>query len=183
MGGRRSRLRYNIRFLPAEKSPTESECSGPNRGSESGIGQVALLKPHCSQLTGTKARPAAIPRCESTRVLLDDAAFRRGRAQGMPGAVAPAASCARNAQTMHTRNPQVQPNTRRHPLRNGLRLIRTLPGVPGLLATVACRFVTTGLIPASGDQDHTTSPSASAAARRARPKASIASCANVRDDA
>jgi hypothetical protein len=48
----------------------------------------------------------------------------------------------------------------RHSLRNGLRLIRALPGVrldshrpPGLL--------TRGLIPASGDQDHATSPSAS----------------------
>jgi len=38
----------------------------------------------------------------------------------------------------HTSSPQVQPNTLRHSLRNGLRLIRALPGVPGLLASVAC---------------------------------------------
>jgi hypothetical protein len=35
--------------------------------------------------------------------------------------------------------------------------------VSGLLATVALRYVSQDLIPASGDQDHTISPSASAA--------------------
>src|SRR6185312_2526072 len=44
-----------------------------------------------------------------------------------------------------------------------LRLIRALPGVPGFLATVAGRSSSADLIPASGDQDHTTSPSAPAA--------------------
>src|ERR1700739_4862689 len=44
-----------------------------------------------------------------------------------------------------------------------LRLIRVLPGVPGFLATVASGSSTAGLIPASGDQDHTISPSAPAA--------------------
>jgi hypothetical protein len=34
------------------------------------------------------------------------------------------------------------------------------PGVPGLLATIALRNVPQGLIPASGNQDHTTWPSA-----------------------
>jgi hypothetical protein len=42
-------------------------------------------------------------------------------------------------------------------------LSRALPGVPGFLATVALRNVSQDLIPASGDQDHTPSPSASAA--------------------
>ena len=40
-----------------------------------------------------------------------------------------------------------------------LRLIRVLPGVPGFLATVA-RNDLASLTPASGGQDHTTSPSA-----------------------
>ena len=48
----------------------------------------------------------------------------------------PRASCAANAQKTHTSSPQVQPNTLRHSLRDGLRLIRGLPGVPGLLASV-----------------------------------------------
>src|SRR5262249_12491303 len=67
----------------------------------------------------------------------------------------------------HTSSQQVQPNTLRHPLRNGLRLIRALPGVPGSLASVACDFVIANLTPASGCQDHAISPSASRAARRA----------------
>ena len=43
-----------------------------------------------------------------------------------------------------------------------VRFIRALPGVPGFLATVALRYVPQDLTPASGDQDHTISPSASA---------------------
>jgi hypothetical protein len=54
----------------------------------------------------------------------------------------------------------------RHSLRNGLRLIRALLGVPGLLASVTCPACRaregrhrqpTDLIPASGDRDHATS--------------------------
>jgi hypothetical protein len=50
----------------------------------------------------------------------------------------------------------------RHSPRNGLRLIRDLPGVRALIAAVAYQSSSANLIPASGDQDHTTSPSASA---------------------
>ena len=49
----------------------------------------------------------------------------------------------------------------RHSLRDGLRLIRDLPGVPGLLAPVAHGPPPANLTPASGCRDHTTSPSAS----------------------
>ena len=38
----------------------------------------------------------------------------------------------------------------RHSLRNGLRLIRDLPGVPGLLASVTCEFITRKLDPSVG---------------------------------
>jgi len=41
--------------------------------------------------------------------------------------------------------------------------LRALPGVPGLIATVARGSSSAGLIPASGDQDHAISPSAPAA--------------------
>ena len=64
--------------------------------------------------------------------------------------------------------------TTRHSPRNGLRLIRDLPGDRAFLASVALRNVPQDLIPASGDQDHTTSPSASSALVL-RAKASIAS--------
>src|SRR3981189_243315 len=39
-------------------------------------------------------------------------------------------------------------------------LLRALPGEPGFLATVTSRIVPRRLTPASGRQDHTTSPSA-----------------------
>ena len=84
------------------------------------------------------------------------------------------ALCARKQQ-------QGSPNNR-HSLRNGLRLIRDLPGVPGLLASVALRNVSQDLTPASGGQDHTTSPSASATfVARAIPRPSHPR-PTVRDD-
>src|SRR6185437_2441963 len=81
---------------------------------------------------------------------------RECRMQAAPVSLAckKGALCARKQQ-------QGSPNNR-HSLRNGLRLIRDLPGVPGLLASVALRNVSQDLTPASGGQDHTTSPSASA---------------------
>jgi hypothetical protein len=42
-------------------------------------------------------------------------------------------------------------------------LSRALLGEPGFLATVTLRHISQSLIPASGDQDHTSLPSASAA--------------------
>src|SRR5665213_103463 len=42
-------------------------------------------------------------------------------------------------------------------------LWRALPGAPGFLATIALGIASTGLTPASGCQDHTSSPSASSA--------------------
>src|SRR5690349_21717960 len=53
----------------------------------------------------------------------------------------PRASRAANAQETHTSHLQVQPNTLRHSLRDGLRLIRGLLGVPGLLASVASPII------------------------------------------
>jgi hypothetical protein len=58
--------------------------------------------------------------------------------------------------------PQVR-RINRHSLRGGFNgFLRALPGEPGFLATVACKIiVSAGSTPASGCQDHTTSPSAS----------------------
>jgi hypothetical protein len=61
-------------------------------------------------------------------------------------------------------------------------LSRALPGVPGILATVALRNVSQDLIPASGDQDHTPLPSASASVRPTQPTRPSHPAANVRDD-
>ena len=62
----------------------------------------------------------------------------------------------------------------RHSLRNGVTAYTRPPRCPGLIATVALGSSPQGLIPASGDQDHATSPSASATIVVV-PSASIAS--------
>jgi hypothetical protein len=84
-------------------------------------------------------------------------ALERLRAQGMPGAVAPARLVCTNCAKERTRANHRYNRTRRHSLRSGLRLIRDLLGVPCSLAAVALRFVSQHLIPASGDRDHTIS--------------------------
>ena len=56
-------------------------------------------------------------------------------------------------------SPQVQPGQPAFPARWFYGLYVISP-VSGLLATVACKGSPASLIPASGDQDHTTSPSA-----------------------
>src|SRR5579859_60646 len=90
----------------------------------------------------------------------------------MPGARCTRGLACKIVQQTHT-SIQVQ---RRHsdiPCAMVLQVIRALPGVPGFLATVACEFAAcrarradiatpTDLTPASGGQDHTISPSASA---------------------
>jgi hypothetical protein len=69
----------------------------------------------------------------------------------------------------------------RHSPRDGLRLIRALPGVPGFLATIAGGSSSASLIPASGNQDHAISPSAWAASSTAPIRPSHPA-PNVRDD-
>src|SRR5580692_7622254 len=61
-----------------------------------------------------------------------------------------------NAQASHTGTPQQSGI----PCAMVLRLIRDLPGVPGLLATVLGGLSSANLMPASGHQDHATSPNA-----------------------
>ena len=62
-----------------------------------------------------------------------------------------------------------------------LRLIRDLLGVPGLLAAVARNHLA-NLIPASGNQDHTISPSVPGVARLATPTRPSHPAPNVRGD-
>jgi hypothetical protein len=56
----------------------------------------------------------------------------------MPGAVAPALSCAEERKKTHTSWSQVQPNTSGIPRAMLDDLFRALLGVPGVLVTVAC---------------------------------------------
>src|SRR5260370_18838885 len=62
-----------------------------------------------------------------------------------------------------TRVSQVTPESPGTPRAMVYGLYRALPGEPGFLATVASGIASTDLTPASGCQDHTTSPSASSA--------------------
>ena len=56
--------------------------------------------------------------------------------------------------------PQVRRNSPALPAQWFYGLFRALPGVPGLIASITAGFSPAGLIPASGDQDHTALPSA-----------------------
>jgi hypothetical protein len=75
----------------------------------------------------------------------------------------------------HTsKSPQVQPLSPAFPARWFTTYSVLTPVRPGFVVTVATRK-SRGLAPASGRQDHTTSPSANNAARLATPSASTAS--------
>src|SRR5260370_34104960 len=66
-------------------------------------------------------------------------------------------------------------------LRDGVTVYLALSSVTGLFATVALRILPHNLTPASGRQDHTTSPSASRAVRQRRIRVHRIS-PHVRDD-
>jgi hypothetical protein len=72
---------------------------------------------------------------------------------------APASRVCNGSGRAHTRSSGHTGITRHSP-RNGLRLISRSPRRPGFFATVARGVTSANLTPASGCQDHTTSPSA-----------------------
>jgi hypothetical protein len=72
----------------------------------------------------------------------------------------PIAACAEIV-LVSTRVSQVTPENVRHSPRNGFTAYTRSPQRPGFFATVASRISPRDLMPASGHQDHTTSPSAS----------------------
>src|SRR3984893_5309487 len=93
----------------------------------------------------------------------------------------PIAACAMVV-VERTRVSQVTPESPGTPRAMVYGLYRALPGEPGFLATVAGGIASTDLTPASGCQDHTTSPSARQRPRlwhRLRPPHPAA---HVRDD-
>ena len=81
------------------------------------------------------------------------------RAQGRR---APAGTHGPRAAKKHAAEPQVQPKSSGLPCAMVLRLIRDLPGDRALLppSPARCGSIFADLAPASGRQDHTTSPSA-----------------------
>src|ERR1700680_327555 len=92
----------------------------------------------------------------------------------------PIASCAMVV-VERTRVSQVTPESPGIPRAMVYGLYRALPGEPGFLATVASGIASTDLTPASGRQDHTSSPSASAPFVFQRPRVHRI-LSRVRDD-
>jgi hypothetical protein len=95
------------------------------------------------------------------RVWLSTCRPLQSRAQGMPGARCARCRVCRGSGGEHTRWSGHTGITRHSP-RNGFNGFLRAPRRPGFLATVACGLASANLTPASGCQDHTTSPSASA---------------------
>src|SRR6202048_67191 len=91
---------------------------------------------------------------ETPRPLNNEGAGNAGRP------MRPIAACAMVV-VERTRVSQVTPESPGIPRAMVYGLYRALPGEPGFLATVAGGIASTDLTPASGCQDHTTSPSAS----------------------
>jgi hypothetical protein len=83
------------------------------------------------------------------------------RAQGMPGARCARSRVCKGSGGRHTRL-SGHTGIARHSPRNGFNGFLRAPRRPGAFATVACGLASANLTPASGCQDHTTSPSASA---------------------
>src|ERR1700740_2103927 len=81
---------------------------------------------------------------------------------------APAASCALLVVSMHTSIHSEPPEITRHSRTQWFTAYTVLSPVSGFLATVAGGVASTDLTPASGCQDHTSSPSAASNARQAR---------------
>jgi hypothetical protein len=94
---------------------------------------------------------------------------------------APAASCAKKSTRVRNHG---HAGITRHSPRNGFNgFLRALPGDRALLSPSSPRsLLLENLTPASGRQNHTTSPSAMPSAFVNAPLASTASRANVRDD-
>ncbi|SHG32203.1 hypothetical protein SAMN05443248_1143 [Bradyrhizobium erythrophlei] len=81
---------------------------------------------------------------------------------------APAASCALLVVSMHTSIHSEPSEITRHSRTQWFTAYTVLSPVIGFLATVVCGVTSANLTPASGCQDHTSSPSAASNARQAR---------------
>ena len=113
----------------------------------------------------TAAYTSAIPRRDAPEFCK---AFRPQEGAGNAGRpMRPIAACAMVV-VERTRVSQVTPESPGIPRAMVLRLITRSPRGPGFLAPVIGGVASANLMPASGHQDHTTSPSASRAIRQER---------------
>ena len=99
------------------------------------------------------------------RALLEFSLPPKSEGAGNTGCALHPRSRVQNCALKHAHEHTGSAETLRHSLRSGFTayLYRALPGVPSLIATVIGGALTANLTPASGCQDHTTSPSASRA--------------------
>jgi hypothetical protein len=126
----------------------------------------------------TKLRDLAAP-CARVLLLISRPLNSEGAGNaGRP--MRPIAACAL-VESKSTRVSQVTPESPGIPHAMVYGLYRALPGEPGFLATVIGGVASANLTPASGCQDHMTSPSASALFVKSAA-ASTASRPYVRDD-
>ena len=137
------------------------------------------------QLSNSRADTLSRSRGVFARVLPEVSALR-DRAQGSRVRAAPAVSCAKCTERKRTRAYRFSGGIRPS-LRNGFTASFVLSPVTGFVATVvalrrAVTDVRANLTPASGRQDHTTSPYALTRVRLARASASTASHRAFRDD-
>jgi hypothetical protein len=140
---------------------------------------VRLIPPR-SATASTRIPQTCVRLPAARRARVVDGISAQVRAQGMPGA-----RCARSraCSVVNTRvSHHGHTGTTRHSPRNGFNgFLRALPGDRALLPPSSADC-SANLTPASGRQDHTTSPSAGSAVRlRALPRPSHPA-PNVRDD-
>ena len=131
----------------------------------------------------TRERGSAFSRHDASEFCETIAPSEDQRARGMPGAQCTRSLVCAGVVLVCTRVFTAEaPETSGIPHAMVLRLISRSPRGPGFLAPVALWIIPQSLTPASGRQDHTTSPSASGAARLASPKRPSHPAPNVRDD-
>jgi hypothetical protein len=131
-----------------------------------------------NSLLQTRVRDPAAKSPESCIKLSPNRGRRECRALDAPAASYARIESIRVSHHGHTGNA-------RHSPRNGFNgFLRALPGEPGLLSPspARCASIVAELTPASGRQDHTTSPSARFALSSVAQLASTASRLDVRDD-
>jgi hypothetical protein len=149
--------------------------------------QSAVRAPHPDPLPASGARENTHLRPLATQVapeLCLERVPQNKRAQGMPGARCTRGLVCKMHKGKHTRAYRFSGGNPAFPARWFYGLFRALPGDRAFLPPSPPRsLLLENLTPASGRQDHTTSPSASSAARLASPKRPPHPAPNVRDDA
>jgi len=178
--GRRGAQRRNT-LTPSNSLPSRRQFLPPPAKRWGGLGWGAPPQIRCQWSSGDYPPPPTPPHHAQERVgggeltvhtfaisrrdapeLCQDSLTLQPEGAGNAGRpMRPIAACAKVV-VVSTRVSQVTPEIARHSPRNGLRLIARSPRRPAFLPPSSADH-SANLMPASGHQDHTTSPSASGA--------------------